>query len=853
MVGGDVPPIHIGTGIPGGTGGLPGGKPPIDLSGDVMDVVKGIGKGITRGISWLVGGNKRPPGRTSGAPIVKREDVTADEVEDMLRRVDPLIGDLDEIAKAALKLVEPKETTPKETTPKETTPKETTPKETKGTKTAPRDLFNSDKEYEDYINTLERLKARTNTNLDNLADGGAGPNDGDLENGINDLEGTGGKGKNKAGNDAGNGVNDAEGTAKGANDKLDDDVGGGGNGILETIGGGLAKVGEVLSGGGAGIAGAVAGIASAITSGLSALLSPILGASQGIADTLQASGLGGLAGDLGTVRGAIQTIENSIRSHTTDAEVVMDRIIGRIDQDQSETAAAIEDQTPVMQREASALEDIAGGVGADGILGTAARDALAAGERRSAAGLPSMRQVKPTDAPCIIDEGGTIDDIKNVPIIGPVVDALIRAGVGLQGLWAQASVLVRWCQMAYLRENPYEPPAASDVIAQWIRGRRNDESAVAGLRQWGYDSQEAMAMLHTARSPLPPERVIEALRREVMDDAQAMTELKRVGYSEIDAQRVIDMRDYILPPQDVIRLAVREVFTPDARREGQLDRDYPAELTARARQAGMSERDAKDLWAAHWELPSLRQGFQMLHRGVIDAETMDGLQRARDIAPGWRDRLRRIAYSPVTRVDLRRLHQDGVIDRDRLKRGYLDLGYSDSDADLMTDWTVRRSDAARQRADAREAGGVSRAAVIRLYRLGSISRSRARDMLTDTGLTADAAGQYLEATDLEARADARDDELRAILERARAGSVSEQGARNEIAGLGLESSERELALARLDRVVAARVKVPSRADLDRAAKAGLVDEGEYTRALVDQGWSVDWARRFWQSRPGQGA
>ena len=89
-----------------------------------------------------------------------------------------------------------------------------------------------------------------------------------------------------------------------------------------------------------------------------------------------------------------------------------------------------------------------------------------------------------------------------------------------------------------------------------------------------------------------------------------------------------------------------------------------------------------------------------------------------------------------------------------------------------------------------------------------------------------------------------------MLERARAGSVSVQGARNEIAGLALSQSERELALARLDRIVAARVKVPSRADLDRAAKAGLVTEREYLVALTDQGWSVDWAKRFWQSRPG---
>lgn len=583
------------------------------------------------------------------------------------------------------------------------------------------------------------------------------------------------------------------------------------------------------------------------------LIDPVMGTIRDIAELLRLSGLGTLAGHLSRVGGILSRVDTGIRRTVDSIEDVTTGLTNKIRDLQAKAGSAIQEQTPIMNREATALEGISGSLGADGLIGGIVDRATRGADDLRRSRIPEPRQVRPTDAPCPIVEGRTIDDIRDVAIVGPVVDVVLRFFVGAQGLWAQTRVLIEWCRLAYLKANPYEPPSPSDVIGQWLRRERNDQEAEEGLRQWGYDGDEARRMLRSARMPFAPQETLEAIRRKVMTAQQGRDELLRAGVSPADADRRLAMLDYVLPPQDVIRLAVREVFTPDARAAGNLDADYPAVLTERASEAGMSERDARDLWAAHWELPSIRQGVEMLHRGVITAEQYEQLQRARDVAPGWRARLTAIQYSPVTRVDLRRLHRDGVIDGERLRKGYRDIGYSPDDAALLAEWTERQSAAAAARSDARESGGLTRTAIVRLYRLGAVDRGRAKQLLEERGIDAEASERFLEAADLELDADAREDRLRTVLVQLRAGSISESRAVNEVDAMGLEPAERDLARARVDATVAERRQVPSRADLDRWARGGEIREGEYVAALTDQGWSVDAARRFWNTRPGRGA
>ncbi|GAI92471.1 unnamed protein product, partial [marine sediment metagenome] len=111
---------------------------------------------------------------------------------------------------------------------------------------------------------------------------------------------------------------------------------------------------------------------------------------------------------------------------------------------------------------------------------------------------------------------------------------------------------------------------------------------------------------------------------------------------------------------------------------------------------GMSKETFGKLWASHWLLPSVGQGFEMMQRGVIPTEStaaeplgLDRLMTALDIMPAWRDKLTAISYHPYTRVDVRRMHKIGTLDDADLVKAYMDLGFDREKAEKMRDFTIQ--------------------------------------------------------------------------------------------------------------------------------------------------------------------
>ncbi|GAI95370.1 unnamed protein product, partial [marine sediment metagenome] len=121
-------------------------------------------------------------------------------------------------------------------------------------------------------------------------------------------------------------------------------------------------------------------------------------------------------------------------------------------------------------------------------------------------------------------------------------------------------------------------------------------------------------------------------------------ELKKIGIHPNYTDIYKTLAYQIPPVADIITMVVREAFTPSiAAKFGQYQ-DFPDDLKKYAGQKGLSEEWAKRYWAAHWALPSPQQGFEMLHRGVIEPSELDMLLRAQDVMPFWRDKLTAIAF-----------------------------------------------------------------------------------------------------------------------------------------------------------------------------------------------------------------
>jgi len=203
-------------------------------------------------------------------------------------------------------------------------------------------------------------------------------------------------------------------------------------------------------------------------------------------------------------------------------------------------------------------------------------------------------------------------------------------------------------------------------------------------------------------------------------------ELQRIGIHPQYTDVYKELAYQIPPVADIITMAVREAFTPAiAERFGQYE-DFPEDLETYAGMKGLSKEWAERYWAAHWALPSPQQGFQMLHRGVIDTDELSMLLRAQDVMPFWRDRLTEIAYRPLTRVDVRRMYKQGVLNEKEVFESYLDQGYNDDNAERMAEFTVRQTLASLSKFTSSD--------IIKAFASRMISKGEALSLLRDIGI-----------------------------------------------------------------------------------------------------------------------
>ena len=300
----------------------------------------------------------------------------------------------------------------------------------------------------------------------------------------------------------------------------------------------------------------------------------------------------------------------------------------------------------------------------------------------------------------------------------------------------------------------------------------------------------------------------------------------------------------LIPPVgDLVLMGVREAFTPEiASRFGQYE-GFPEPLAEWAEKQGLSREWAERYWAAHWSLPSPQMGFEMLHRGVIGQEDLDLLLRALDIMPFWRDKLSAISYNPLTRVDVRRMHALGVLDRAGVKRAYLDVGYSDENAELLTVFTERLN-APPPADEGSDLATVSRASIVSFYNTGSIERDEALLLLTDLGYTVEAAEMYLDKVDLDTELSERKAITDLLSGLAVSGVITHQEVQNELSSNGFTEPEIKVVLADITSAERDRTRLPSKTDLNKMLAAEIIDEVVYLDSLGRLGYSPTWSARY---------
>jgi len=321
--------------------------------------------------------------------------------------------------------------------------------------------------------------------------------------------------------------------------------------------------------------------------------------------------------------------------------------------------------------------------------------------------------------------------------------------------------------------------------------------------------------------------------------------MRKLGFSET----MIDLlkQDYLYypSPTDFIRFAVREVFTEDKTTQEALKAEFPTEIIEYARKAGMDEDVLRWYWMAHWELPSPTQVYEMLHRlnpdvlavrgeaykqmGLdvnklkTDLETVKLYLKQADYDLRWRERLMAISYSPLTRVDLRRIYELGLINEDELLARLMEIGYTKKDAELMLEFYKNyRQDEGRE---------FTKSEIKNLFYYGLLNEAEASLLLQKIGYTEGDAKTLMEIW----KADIEEKDLREAQEYVRdayaLSLITREQAENELRECGLSDEVIKVVMAKEDKRRLSSLKLPSVLTVVKWLKMRIINEDEAREIL----------------------
>lgn len=330
------------------------------------------------------------------------------------------------------------------------------------------------------------------------------------------------------------------------------------------------------------------------------------------------------------------------------------------------------------------------------------------------------------------------------------------------------------------------------------------------------------------------------MHRGGVSQQDVINEMTKRGFLPDDIIALVSLSEIIPGIQDLISMAVRDAWNTQAVSQFGYDEDYPPEVGEWAQKHGLSADWTKLYWRAHWQLPSPTMGYNMLHRGIIDEPTLELLLRIADYPVYWRSKMIELSYNPITRVDLRRLYQEGLLDRTQVFAGYKDLGYSDENAELITIWT--------EKTYTKTEDELTKSEILGAFRDRIISPDDAYLYLSAIGLTDERITILLARENLKREREYENE----IIENVRllyiSYSLEENGVYNELNKINPPSGfiEEKLSSWRIQR--RRQEQKPSMTDIKKFYVTGIIDESGAIMEIRKHGYNdeyISWYLQLW--------
>ena len=389
---------------------------------------------------------------------------------------------------------------------------------------------------------------------------------------------------------------------------------------------------------------------------------------------------------------------------------------------------------------------------------------------------------------------------------------------------------------------PNKRPEPSAVVEMLHRGLISEEEAKAILRAHGlarglgdHDILEEYIKIH--EKVLTVEEALIAKWRGFISHEEYYKVCKAHGIDEKTADLMEKVRKFYPSATDFIRFAVREVFNEEVVKRFGYDEEFPEGIVEFAEKAGMDKETLKWYWRAHWELPSPTQAYEFLHRlnpevlavrgsayeemGLNPSEiqfTVNDLRtllKTADYPKPWRDRLIAISFSPLTRVDLRRIYELGLISDEECLARLMEYGYTRKDAELLLEWFKKEKLGAEK--------DLTKTEVINAYMMGLMTEGTAKELLKQLGYSDEEAEFLVKLYTQKEQNKLLDEQINTLRELYKTGAISKEEFERGLDSLNLPEAKKKWELLRAERDRLKAIRMPTVAEIQRWLRKGIID------------------------------
>ena len=394
---------------------------------------------------------------------------------------------------------------------------------------------------------------------------------------------------------------------------------------------------------------------------------------------------------------------------------------------------------------------------------------------------------------------------------------------------------------------PTRIPSTAEANSGYLSGAFSQSEWNAMVRANNDCDLHQLKLVYGSRNRPGARDLVDLLNRQAITPEQFAERIREQGVlQEEDANAFRALAQALPGISDIVRFMLRDVADPAIVERYQYDAEFKEKWQGRllnyATAQGITPELALDYWRAHWDTPSNTQAFEMLHRlrpGAVPKEIevteadVENMLAINDLLPYWRERMMAISYAPLTRVDTQRAFFIGKLTEKEVYESYRDLGYNDSNARKLVEFTK----GLKTQRDLKAAGVPTLSAAGKAYAEGKLGLDSYRRIMRLYDLSPQDQQARIDQAEAIRNEELRNAKLRLLRRRYKRWEISKLELRLALADLDLDEKTVTYLSNRWELDLTTENKLVTAAQLCKAKERDLISATDYMAGLLRLGYT----------------